>query len=29
MWVPSGLIPLAAFTVVFFRWAAAEADEAA
>jgi putative membrane protein len=29
MWVPSGLIPLAAFTVVFFRWSAAEADEPA
>ena len=29
MWVPAGLIPLAAFTVVFFRWAAAEADETA
>jgi putative membrane protein len=29
MWVPSGLIPLVAFTVVFFRWAAAEADESA
>lgn len=29
MWVPSGLIPLAAFTLVFFRWVAAEADEAA
>jgi hypothetical protein len=29
MWVPSGLIPLAAFTIVFFRWVAAEADEAA
>jgi cytochrome c oxidase assembly factor CtaG len=29
MWVPSGLIPLVAFTVVFFRWAAAEADEIA
>src|SRR5438874_580412 len=27
MWVPAGLIPLLAFTVVFFRWAAAEADE--
>ncbi len=27
MWVPAGLIPLAAFTVVFFRWAAEEADE--
>jgi putative membrane protein len=26
MWVPAGLIPLAAFTVVFFRWAAAEAE---
>jgi len=29
MWVPSGLIPLAAFTAVFFRWAAAEAEEPA
>ena len=29
MWVPSGLIPLAAFTLVFFRWVAAEADEVA
>jgi putative membrane protein len=27
MWVPSGVVPLAAFTVVFFRWAAAEADD--
>jgi putative membrane protein len=27
MWVPSAIIPLAAFTIVFFRWAAAEADE--
>ncbi len=27
MWVPAGLIPLTAFTVVFFRWAAAEDDE--
>ena len=26
-WVPAGLIPLTAFTVVFFRWAAAEDDE--
>jgi putative membrane protein len=26
MWVPAGLVPLVAFTVVFFRWAAAEAD---
>jgi putative membrane protein len=29
MWVPSGLIPLTAFTIVFFRWVAAEADETA
>ena len=29
MWVPSGLIPLAAFTVIFFQWVAAEADEPA
>lgn len=27
MWVPSGLVPLLAFTVVFFRWAAAEAED--
>ena len=27
MWVPSGLIPLITFTSVFFRWAAAEAEE--
>lgn len=27
MWVPAGLIPLLAFTVVFFRWAAAEAED--
>jgi putative membrane protein len=27
MWVPAGVIPLLAFTVVFFRWAAAEPDE--
>jgi len=27
MWVPAGLIPLVAFTVVFFRWVAAEPDE--
>jgi putative membrane protein len=27
MWVPASLIPLVAFTVVFFRWAAAEPDE--
>jgi putative membrane protein len=29
MWVPSAIIPLAAFTLVFFRWVAAEVDEAA
>jgi putative membrane protein len=28
MWVPAGVVPLTVFTVVFFRWAAAEADEA-
>jgi putative membrane protein len=27
MWVPAGIIPLVAFTVVFFRWVAAEPDE--
>ncbi|MBI1848393.1 MAG: cytochrome c oxidase assembly protein [Candidatus Rokubacteria bacterium] len=27
MWVPAGLIPLLAFTAVFFRWAAEEADD--
>jgi putative membrane protein len=27
MWVPAGLIPLVAFTVVFFRWVAAESDD--
>jgi putative membrane protein len=26
MWVPAGMIPLVAFTVVFFRWVAAEMD---
>jgi putative membrane protein len=26
MWVPAGIVPLVAFTVVFFRWAAAEPD---
>ena len=26
MWVPAGLVPLLAFTAVFFRWAATEAD---
>jgi putative membrane protein len=28
MWVPAGVIPLIAFTVVFFRWAASEPDDA-
>jgi len=28
MWVPAGVIPVLAFTVVFFRWVAAEAEEA-
>ena len=28
MWVPAAVVPLVAFTVVFFRWAAAEADPA-
>ena len=27
MWVPAGLIPLLAFTAIFFRWAASEVDE--
>jgi putative membrane protein len=26
MWVPAGVIPVVVFTVVFFRWVAAEAD---
>jgi len=26
MWVPAGLVPLAAFTIVFFRWVASERD---
>ncbi len=26
MWVPAGVVPLVAFTIVFFRWAAAEVD---
>ncbi|OLC13607.1 MAG: hypothetical protein AUH29_12330 [Candidatus Rokubacteria bacterium 13_1_40CM_69_27] len=29
MWVPAGVVPLVAFTIVFFRWAAAEADDVA
>ena len=27
MWVPAGVVPLVAFTVVFFRWAAAESED--
>jgi putative membrane protein len=27
MWVPAGIVPLVAFTIVFFRWVAAESDE--
>jgi putative membrane protein len=27
MWVPAGIVPLIAFTVVFFRWVAAESEE--
>jgi hypothetical protein len=27
MWVPAAIIPVIAFTVVFFRWVAAEPDE--
>jgi putative membrane protein len=27
MWVPAGIVPLVVFTVVFFRWAAAEREE--
>ena len=26
MWVPAGVVPLIAFTIVFFRWAATEPD---
>jgi putative membrane protein len=29
MWVPAGVIPVVAFTVVFFRWAWAEAEDSA
>jgi putative membrane protein len=29
MWVPAGIVPLVAFTVVFFRWVAAERDDPA
>lgn len=27
MWVPAGVIPLVAFTIVFFRWVAAEPED--
>ena len=27
MWVPAGVVPLAVFTIVFFRWAVSEADD--
>jgi cytochrome c oxidase assembly factor CtaG len=27
MWVPAAIVPLAAFTAVFFRWAAAESED--
>jgi putative membrane protein len=27
MWVPAGIVPLVAFTAVFFRWAAAESED--
>jgi putative membrane protein len=27
MWVPAGVVPLVAFTAVFFRWVAAEPDD--
>jgi putative membrane protein len=27
MWVPAGLVPLLAFTAIFFRWAASEVDD--
>jgi putative membrane protein len=29
MWVPAAIVPLVAFTAVFFRWAAAESDDRA
>jgi len=28
MWVPAGIVPLIAFTIVFFRWCAVEPDDA-
>lgn len=27
MWVPAGIVPLVIFTIVYFRWVAAEADD--
>ena len=27
MWVPAGIVPLTLFTIAYFRWVAAEADE--
>jgi putative membrane protein len=27
MWVPAGIVPLVVFTIVYFRWVAAEAEE--
>jgi cytochrome c oxidase assembly factor CtaG len=27
MWIPAGVVPLVAFTTVFFRWAVAEPDD--
>jgi hypothetical protein len=29
MWVPAAVVPLVAFTAVFFRWAAAESEDLA
>jgi len=29
MWVPAAMVPLAAFTAVFFRWAAEESEDVA
>src|SRR5207244_1904504 len=29
MWVPAAIVPLAAFTAVFFRWAAEESEDRA
>ena len=27
MWVPAGIVPLVVFSIVYFRWVAAEAEE--